>query len=362
MASTPLSDRARRILSALVREHIETGEPVGSAAVLRRGGFGLSSATIRNVLSMLEDEGYLRQPHTSAGRVPTDLAYRCYVDLLLQHRRPRRGAASVEAELRERAGRAALMDDVLAHVSHVLSRASHHVGFAVGPENEAASLHRVDFVPLSTTLVLVVLVARGGQVSQKVVDVGERLSGDELQQAANYINTEFAGLAIADIRARVVEQLKQDRTLYDALLKRALRLAQSTFEGLGREHTLFIEGAVSLLADGAAMAGASIGMLRALLKMVEDKQRLVRLLNEYVDGPGLTVVIGAEHSAPDLREFSLVASTWFDGRQVGSIGVIGPIRMRYAHAIFVVDSAAQAVSRLLREKGWDVNQDEASRS
>jgi heat-inducible transcriptional repressor len=360
MEPNKLSDRSGRTLAALVREYIETGQPVGSLTLTRRGGFRVSPATIRSVLAQLEEQGYVHQPHTSAGRVPTDLGYRFYVDMLLQMRRAGRPVPSVEAQLRH-AAPGALMDDVLAQVSHVLSRSSRQVGFVLAPESEAAAFHRIDFVPLAGSAILVVMVARGGQVTHKVIDIRERLDAAVLQQAANYLNSEFAGLTLSEVRAAVLERLHQEQTLYDLLLSRALRLAQSTFEGLASGNPLFIEGAATLLDQAAhGSGGPSIATLRALLELVEEKHRLVRLLNEYLGADGLTVVIGVEHTAPDLRDFTLITSTYFDGRRTGRVGIIGPTRMPYWRSIPVVDSVARAASRLLRESGWD-DADAASR-
>src|SRR5438093_1394819 len=246
--SAEINDRAKRVLAALVREYIATGEPVASALLVTAPGLGVSSATVRAILARLEDEGYVQQPHTSAGRVPTDRGYRFYVDLLLEAKRSattERTANAVEARLR-RDSSAPLLDSVLPSVSHLLSQASRQVGLA---------------------------------------------------------------------------ELPDDRTMY-------------------------VEAAASLLGEAH---GLTLDMLRTLMQMIEEKQRLVRVLNEYIDGPGLTVVIGAEHLDPGLRPFSLVASTYEDGTGTGTIGVIGPTRMRYSRAIAVVDGAAQAVSRVLRE-------------
>ncbi|MGH7340902.1 MAG: heat-inducible transcriptional repressor HrcA, partial [Candidatus Rokuibacteriota bacterium] len=163
----------------------------------------------------------------------------------------------------------------------------------------------------------------------------------------NYLNTEFAGLPLPDVRAAVIARLEQERTLYDELLARALRLARSTLEEMPKQHTFHVEGAASLL-GGTAHEGVSLATLRALLEMLEEKERLVHLLNQYIDGPGLTVVIGAEHTAPDLRRFSLIASTAVDGTSIRTVGVIGPTRMHYSRAIAFVDGTSQAVSRVLR--------------
>ena len=339
------NERSKRVLAALVREYISSGEPVASSLLVTAAGLGVSSATVRNILARLEDEGFLQQPHTSAGRVPTDRGYRFYVDLLLESKRSRRTASAVEARLR-RDSSGALVDVLLSQVSHVVSQASRHVGFALRPAHEAAVFDRVEFIPLSSARVLVVIVARGGHVIQKVIDVGQALAADDLRQAANYLNAEFSGLPLHRAREAVLERINEERLLYDALLARAMRLATSTFANLPDERTIYVEGAASLVGEAH---GFTMSTLQTLLQMMEEKQRLVRLLNEYIDGPGLTIVIGAEHPDPNLRSFSLIASTYDDGTGIGTIGVIGPTRMHYSRAIALVDGAAQAVSRVLRD-------------
>jgi heat-inducible transcriptional repressor len=346
MGSFELSDRPRRVLATLVREYIETGEPVPSQMLARKSGLGVSSATVRNVLAQLEELGYVHQPHTSAGRVPTDRGYRVFVDLLLESRRPAKPPFSVEDEIRAQAGRSPLMDDLLISVSHLVSRAARYVGFALA-DNRGGVLQRIEFVALGGSRVLVVVVSRGNQVTQKVVDAGEEVRPMDLVQAANYLNTEFAGLRLADIRVAVLARLRQERSLYDELLRRALRLAQQTLEALPEQPAFHVEGAAALLDD--ADGTVSLGTLRALLQMMEEKERLVHLLNQCIDGPGLTVVIGAEHSAPDLRSFSLIASTAVDGQATRTVGVIGPTRMHYSRAIALVDGTTQAVSRVLKD-------------
>jgi heat-inducible transcriptional repressor len=348
MTSPALSDRTRRILAALIREYIETGEPVASAALTRRAGLNVSSATIRNVLAQLEEMGLVWQPHTSAGRVPTDLGYRCYVDVLLEGRRTSKDAAGVEARLRQQAGEDPLIDELLSSASHVLSEVSRHVGFAIAPPNAQAVFHRIEFVPLSGHKVLIVMVVRGNQVSQKTIDMSEEIDRAALEKAANYLNTEFSGCTLEEVREGVLARLHEERTLYDQLLGLALRLASSSLERM-QQPTVSIEGASSLVEEVVRVSGLSLNGLHTLLSMVEEKQRLVRLLNEYIDGPGLTVVIGTEHTDPELRPFSLIASTYFDGRRTGLVGVIGPTRMRYSRAIDVVEHAAKAVGRVLSD-------------
>src|ERR1051326_5718214 len=333
-----LPERDRRILGTLVQAYSEPGEPISSLWLASRG-FGVSSATIRNVMARLEEMGYVRQPHTSAGRVPTDLGYRCYVDQLLADRRIARLAPDVEERLR----RAGTVEDVLSHASQEISRASQQIGFAMVPATEASFEH-VDFVALDAGRVLVVLVSSGGQISHKVIEPPEQYDVDELHQAATYLNTEFRGRSLNDVRQLVIDRLHEERTLYDELMARALRLASRTFEGPDPHPAIYIQGA-GLLFDAAAGDDpeTTLATMRSLLRMIEEKTRLVQLIDACMDG--LTVIIGTEHVDRELQPFSIVTSTYTDGRRRGAVGVIGPTRMRYSRAINVVDSLSRTINR-----------------
>lgn len=325
-----------------MRAYIDQAEPVSSLWLAGRG-FGVSSATLRNIMAKLEDLGYVRQPHTSAGRVPTDLGYRSYVDGLLAERRGSRAAPQVEARLR----RSATVEDLLANVSHEVSKATHQVGFAIAPGSDATRLERLDFVPLEGDRILVIMVAAGGHVSQKVIEPDAPYGPIELQEAANYLNSEFRGQSLLDIRRAVLSRLQEERTLYDALVARTLRLASSTFAEVQGGPALYIQGTSMLLED---MAGedpeAMLAALRVLLRIIEEKTRLLQLLDEYLNGEGLTIVIGTEHHAPDLQPFSIVVSTYAAGSTSGAVGVIGPTRMRYSKAIQAVDTLSRTMSRM----------------
>jgi heat-inducible transcriptional repressor len=298
-------------------------------------------------MARLEEQGYVKQPHTSAGRVPTDLGYRCYVDRLLIDRRAARPTPQLEARLRQ----AATVEELLSHVTQEVSRVSHQVAFAIAPAAETAMLEHLDFVPLEPGKVLVVVVAAGGHISHKVVTTAEKYELSELQEAANYLNSEFKGHTLLEVRQAVVERLSEERTLYDALMARALRLASTTFEGMDPGPAVFIQG-TSLLLDEFAGSDpeVTIETLRTLLSMMEEKARLVQLLDEYISADGLTVVIGSEHHSPDLQRFSVVASAYSDGRSTGAVGVIGPTRMHYSRAIRAVDSLSSAIRRMVASR------------
>jgi len=341
-----MTSRHRRILAALVAEYIEQGEPISSAWLADNSSLGLSSATVRNILARLEEQGLLRQPHTSAGRIPTDSGYRLYVDSLLEARRRPKPLAEVEARLR----RSSTVGSLLELASQELSRASHQIGFAIAPATQTIRLQHIDFVSLEGSRVLVIVVAAGGHFTHKVIDTEERYSSTTLSQAANYINAEFAGLTLQEARETIVERLREERLLYDELLNRALKLAQTGLADVEPEETLFVQGASFLIDEFASEAADSqrtLETLRLLFHMIEEKHQLIDLLTRSIEAGGLTVVIGSEHRSPDLHRFSLVATTFQDGNRSGTIGVIGPTRMRYQRAISVVDGVSHAVNRLL---------------
>ena len=343
-AGDGLSARSRAILATLVKHYIDTGEPVSSLWLAEHGDVGLSSASVRNIMAELEELGYVHQPHKSAGRVPTDHGYRCFVDLLLERRRGTQPTREVEARLRQ----AGTLGDVLSNVSHELSLASRHLAFALMPQVASGTFRHIEFVPLDGTRILVVVSTQDGQVAHKAIDLGEPIGRGALEQGALYLNQEFAGLPLWEVRAAVVEQLRQERMLYDQLRSSVLRLASSTLEDMAPQDRLFVEG-TGFLVEGVSDGEDRVPLatLRALLALIERKDLLVRLLHEYIEGPGLTVVIGTEHISPEMRHFSLVTSTYFDGGRTGSIGIIGPRRMRYSRAIAAVDRVSRAVSRVL---------------
>ena len=338
-----LQERDRRILGVLVQQYIEGGEPISSLWLASRG-FGVSSATLRNVLARLDEQGYVRQPHTSAGRIPTDLGYRCYVDQLLAARRTYRPTAQMEARLR----RAGTVDDLLSHVSHEVARASQQLSFAIAPATATATLEHLNFVLLDGGKVLVVMVLTGGHISHRVVEPTEQYGTTELQQAANYLNTEFKGRSIVAVRQAVLQRLQEERSLYDELMSRALRLASSMFADMASEPAVFVQGTSRIFEDmGSESPEITLEAMRTLLRMIEEKARLVQLLDDYISSDGLTIVIGSEHPSPDLQRFALIAATYSDGRGTGTVGVIGPTRMRYSRAINAVELLAKAISRMV---------------
>lgn len=339
-------ERQRRILARLVAEYIEQGEPVSSAWLAEHSDLGLSPATVRNILARLEEQGLVHQPHTSAGRVPTDSGYRMYVDGVLGARKRGRLQPDIEARLR----RSGTVGELLESASQELSRASHHVGFALAPAAPSIRLRHIDFVNLDAHRMLVILVATGGQITHKVIDSPAPIDDVALREAANYLNAEFAGLTLHEVRTEIVARLRQERVLYDALVSRALQLARTGLADHAPEEALFVQGASRLIEQVAGESGdheRTLHTLRALLRMIEEKHRLIELISRCLEAQGLTVVIGSENFEVDLHPFSLVASTFHGQHDAGTVGVIGPTRMRYTKAISVVDGVSQIMTRML---------------
>jgi heat-inducible transcriptional repressor len=343
MPPTALDERRREVLRTLIRLHIETGEPVGSQSLSNALHRALSPATLRNVMADLEALGYLDHPHTSAGRLPTDEGYRFYVDSIagLQPLDPGE-REQIDAELRSRDASA---EQTLERASHVLSRLSRHVGFVLAPDIARNSFRHVDLVQLAHPRVLVVMVSATGLVTHKVIEVEEKLRPEDLQACANYLNTHFAGMTLADIRRRLLELMTEEKALYDSLLQKVVALGGRAFD-VDTEGSVYLDGTSNIL---ACPEFDDLERMRALVKTFEEKGRLVRILNECLSGDGIRVLIGHENSDPELQDLSLVSAR-VEGDDSGlGLGVLGSTRMEYAHVVSLVDHVARALADVLRK-------------
>jgi heat-inducible transcriptional repressor len=343
MPATTTDDRRRDVLRTLIQLHVETGEPVGSESLSRALHRALSPATLRSIMADLEALGYLDHPHTSAGRVPTDEGYRIYVDSLMGHRPLAPGeAATIASELRSPD---ASVEQTMERASHLLSRLSRHVGFVLAPDIARTSFRHLDLVPLGHPRVLVVMVSSSGLVTHKVIEVEERLDSADLRACANYLNAEFAGLTLGEIRARLLEMMKQEKALYDTLLQNVLALGERAFSVSEGEASVYLDGASNILSQPGF---EDLERMRALFRTFEEKNRLVRILNACISGDGIRVLIGRENPDPELRDLSLVTATCrVEGEPGFGLGVLGSTRMEYAHVVSLVEHVARAVSEIL---------------
>ncbi len=335
-----LGAREREVLRSVIRAHIVTGTPVGSKTLSLGTGLDLSPATIRNVMAELEERGLLVQPHPSAGRVPTDTAYRLYVDHWMGAPRvvPAQAQAIDEA-LRTRRDVAELLEEA----SRQLSRLSHHVGVVLAPELRRIVVEHREIVRLDPRRVVAVLVDRTGVVHNRIVEEDEASDQEELDRVGRWLTDQFTGLTLQQMREELLRRVSQDRAAYD-LARKAVEPAPGESEG-----ELFVEGMANLLDEPAFV---DLDRMRAILKTLEEKSRLVELLGRVLDGEGVQVVIGSENPLPGLADCSLVTSTYGAGdRVLGTVGVVGPTRMEYARTVALVDHLAKVLTRLLSSPG-----------
>ena len=358
-----MTARQRAILTAIVESYIETGEPVGSGTIagtiarLQAGGAGLSSATVRNEMAELANAGFLEQPHTSAGRIPTAKAFRMYVDELT-----RGGARSedgsytgqvqpllrsqIESSFAGVSGTQAL----LARTSHVLAAISSGVGVAVATLAGGDALEHVHFSRLAAGRVLAVVVTNSGVVRDRVLTLPADITPRELEVAGNFLNENFRGWSIERVRAEIGRMVEQERNEYQRLLSSVEQLwAAAVPEGVGDLATVYVEGVANLLGSGAVGSPEDVARLREVLAALEAKQRLAELLDAYIDSRqgSVRVIFELEEHAPEMAGLVLIAApAKIAGDARGTVGVIGPKRIHYENTMDAVRYVAQVFERM----------------
>jgi heat-inducible transcriptional repressor len=341
-----LDARSAAVLREIVEQYVETGEPVGSRTLSRRLPLNLSPATIRNVMADLTDTGLLYAPHTSAGRLPTDLGLRLFVDGLLQFGElsdDERGSISAALEASGRS-----LEDTLSDASSMLSGLSAAAGLVLAPKSEGALRH-IEFVPLGSGRALVVLVAADGHVENRVIETPPGLPPSALQQAGNYLNNRLAGRGLAELRVTVAEELAANRTELDALSAQVVASGLATWTGEGaRGGNLIVRGQGRLLADVTQIE--RLAAIQMLFERLETQETMLKLLELAETSEGVRIFIGSESGLFGTSGVSMVvapARSEGNGRIVGAIGVIGPTRINYGRIIPVVDYTARVIGRLL---------------
>jgi heat-inducible transcriptional repressor len=342
-AGAPIGEREREILTAIVETFIATGEPVGSRTLARSNREGLSSATIRNVMADLADAGFLEQPHTSAGRVPSSEAYRYYVEQLTGNARLAREDEDI---IHDSLHGIADVQDFMERTSHVLSLISRNVGVAVaigGPKN---ALEHVYFSRLGDQKVLAVVVTKSGLVRDRVLRL--ELSQDDLDQAARFINENFRGWTMEALRAELARRLEQERSEYDRLMASVEQLyRQGALAADDSSQVVFVEGTANLVAGEQDRQ-----RLQELLQTLEEKQKIVDLLSAYLDTrqEAVRVVIGLDEALPSMRNLVLIgAPARVGGEVMGSLAVIGPTRIDYQHTMTAVSYIAHLFDKILND-------------
>jgi heat-inducible transcriptional repressor len=339
----PKGEREREILTAIVETFIATGDPVGSRTLARSNREGLSPATIRNVMADLAEAGYLEQPHTSAGRVPSSEAYRYYVEQLT-------GQASLSQEdqgiIKDSLRGVSDVQEFMERTSHVLSLISHNVGITVAVGGPRNALEHVYFSRLGDQKVLAVLVTRSGLVRDRILRLD--LSQVELDAAARFINENFRGWTMEAMRTELARRLEQERSEYDGLMKSVEQLyRQGALAADETSQVVFVEGASNLVTGEQDRQ-----RLQELLQTLEEKQKIVELLGAYLDAKqeAVRVVIGLDEALPSMRNFVLIGAPARVGDDVmGSLAVIGPTRIDYQHTMTAVSYIARLFDKILNE-------------
>jgi heat-inducible transcriptional repressor len=344
------NDRAQHLLKVLVESYIREGQPVGSRTLSRDSGLNLSAATVRNVMADLEEYGFVTSPHTSSGRVPTDKGYRFFVDTLLRQRSA--GAADeVISELRRRLDEDHGRDPkaIVAVASQVLSSITHLAGVVTIPRQPHQSLSQIEFLPLSDNRVLAVMVVNGRDVQNRIVQLERYYSADELRRAAVFLNQQFGGKELREIRADIVGELAQAGEQLNQLMRDAILVArQMVGVGVPEEPEYVIAGETNLM-EFAELS--NVDKLRRLFEAFTAKRDILHLLDQSLTAEGVQIFIGQESGYQILDDCSLVTAPYMlDNETVGVLGVIGPTRMAYERVIPIVDVTARLLGSALNSR------------
>ena len=338
------NERAAQLLKVLIQRFIKDGQPVGSRTLSRRSGIELSPATIRNVMSDLEDLGLIAAPHTSAGRVPTPQGYRLFVDSLVRYKQPpKREIEKLKNELLERADDRSSMLDA---VSSLLSEVTHLAGVVTVPKAKKAVLRQIEFLSLSDNRVLAILVINDREVQNRVLHTDQAHTTDELQRAANFINENYVGRDLVEIRDRLVKDLDATRNSMNEAMLDIISVAHSAMDGATAAKGEFVVSGETKLMDFAELS--DIETLRRLFDAFSKKQFMLSLLDKSIDANGVQVFIGNESGYRMMDDCSIVTAPYHvDEDQVGVLGVIGPTRMAYDRVVPIVDITARLLESAL---------------
>lgn len=346
MAFPELNERERRVLEAVIQSYVETAQPAGSNAIARRFGLGVSPATIRNTMSDLEEKGLLYHPHTSAGRVPTDVAYRVYVNSLIPHSAvTMRDREQLSAQI---AAGGSAVDGIIRRAAQSLGVITQELGVALGPRLDASVLERLDLVRLSSDRLLLALTLAGGAVRTIFVEAKGEVADSAIAEVTRLLNERIGGLTLRQIRTSVGERLRDSDTtphaaeLLNVFIEEGDHLFDSAMQG--SDDTVLL-GKPSLLADQPEFASAD--NMRKLVALTETNEHLADLLRSRSDTPGITITIGNEHEDPKLENFTIVTAQYRSGAVTGVIGVIGPTRMPYDKVISLVTHTSRLLTDLL---------------
>ena len=340
-----MDDRTTRVLRHIVEDYIATAEPVGSRTISKKMGQALSPATIRNIMADLEEAGYLAQPHTSAGRVPTVAGFRYYIDHLLSRQILARGEMDQLHRAGEGSGPA---DELVRQVSRLLSNLAHQASVVVVSSPEQQVLRSVSLMRAGVERILLVTVMRGGWVQHRLIEGEPDLTGDELEKIGAYLNEMAEGRTLLQLRTRILAELGKEKARYDRVMGRALTMGARALADTSPGE-VFIEGRANILEQPEF--AEDVHRLKRILRAFEEKSVIFRLLDRAMESRAIQVSVGLENTVEELPDISVVASGYRQGvSSVGSIGLIGPVRMDYSRVIPLVEYAASLLTTMFEDR------------
>lgn len=340
-----LNERSRQVLFAVVQSYINSPEPVGSRSVTKKYSFGCSPATIRNIMADLEELGFLKQPHISAGRVPTDKGYRFYVDSL-RNIEEAKNQDEVFEEIKRRFIRKLEnirnnINIMFMEATATLSEMSNYIGVVMPPKPENTTFNRIDFIRYRPGTVAAILLTDEGVIKNNILSVDAMLSQEDLNRIADYLNSEYSGRTIEEIRNMLLKSISREKAVWDKLIERAIKLYEQAISFT--EENIFVSGLYDVM---NLPDFSNISRIREISRAIKDKHMILKLLEQISDAEGVQVLIGSENPVDELKNLSVVASTCKEkDRPMGVIAVIGPTRMDYSKAIYMVDTIAKCISR-----------------
>jgi heat-inducible transcriptional repressor len=339
-------ERKKRVLYAVIHSYILTAVPVGSKIITEKYGIELSPATVRNILSELEEMGYLNQPHTSAGRVPTDKGLRFYVDSLIKLR----GLKKTEKEEIKHRYDTCLTEtkDIMEETSRILSLLSSYVGVVLAPKFPSKIIKKIEFIRLGPRQILVVIISASGIIHSKSVAIEEEIYQHDLDRMSQYLNKIASNLTLAQIKKKVYEELCKDKILFDKFLTKALEIGQIAMKEAGDKGDVYIEGKINILDQPEF---SDIEMMKGFFKAFEEKSTLIKILDKSLETEGVRILIGSESEYSEIQDYSIIAAPYkISGDAMGTVGIIGPKRMNYSRVIPIVDYTADIVGKLLEKR------------
>lgn len=344
MSHPVLDQRSETLLRLLISRFIVQGQPIGSRTLAHEPGLSISAATVRNVMADLQDLGLIQSPHISAGRIPTTLGYRLFIDSMLKlEPLPTEEKEEIEVRLNEESDAKELVNEA----SKLLSEATQFCGVVIMPDSSIAKLRQIEFVRLSQRRVLVILITEDGQVQNRVIYVDRKYSSSELVSAANYFNETFRGKLLSSVRELLLVEMKRDSQQINELLQTAVKIAGNLFVDDHADDEMVVSGRSNLF-DVPDLA--AIEKIKKIFEIFKTRHSLLTLLNKSVKARGVSIFIGAESGYENLDDCSVITAPYqIGGHNIGAIGVIGPTRMPYEHVIPVVDVTARMLGNALSQ-------------